>query len=120
MIVRVWKASATPEGARRYAEHFDGAVLPELRGLDGCRAAYLLTRESGGQVEIQVNTYWESMETIRAFAGDDLGHAVVEPAAQAALTDYDRMVTHFTVVESWPGEGPGPAPSNFDSGQPSG
>lgn len=27
MIARAWKASATPEGARRYAEHVDGAAL---------------------------------------------------------------------------------------------
>jgi heme-degrading monooxygenase HmoA len=102
MIARAWKATATPEGARRYAEHFDGAVLPELRKLDGCRSAQLLTRESGGQVEIEVISYWDSLETIRAFAGDDLEHAVVEPAAQAALTDFERTVTHFTVTRTWP------------------
>ncbi|MEV0622987.1 antibiotic biosynthesis monooxygenase [Nonomuraea sp. NPDC050404] len=102
MIARVWKATATPDGARRYAEHFDGAVLPELRDLPGCRAAHLLTRESGDQVAIEVITYWESLETIRAFAGDDLGHAVVEPAARAALTDFERTVTHFTVARTWP------------------
>ncbi|MEV0316442.1 hypothetical protein [Nonomuraea fuscirosea] len=98
MIARAWKASATPEGARRYAEHFDGAVLPELRRQGGCRAAYLLTRESGELVEIQVITHWESLETIRAFAGDDLDHAVVEPAARAVLTDFERTVAHFTVT----------------------
>lgn len=40
-------------------------------------------------------TEWASWEAIRAFAGDDPGHAVVEPDAQEMLLDYDRTVEHF-------------------------
>ncbi len=41
---------------------------------------------------------WDSLEAITRFAGANLDHAVVEPAAQAALASYDPTVTHHTVV----------------------
>jgi len=99
MIVRIWRATATAEGAKRYRQHFEGNVLPELRGIDGFQKAYLLTREHEGVADIEVHTLWQSIEAIHAFAGPDLEAAVVEPQAQAVLTSYDRTVAHFTAIE---------------------
>jgi len=39
------------------------------------------------------------MDAIRAFAGDDVENAVVEPEAVAALTTFDRTVQHYEVVQ---------------------
>jgi hypothetical protein len=44
-----------------------------------------------------VLTLWDSLEAIRRFAGANLEHAVVEPAAQAVLEAYDPTVTHHSV-----------------------
>jgi len=99
MIVRIWLATATAEGAKRYRQHFEGNVLPELKSLAGFLKAYLLTRQHDGVVEIEVHTLWQSLEAIRAFAGPDPESAVVEPQAQAVLTSYDRTVTHFAAIE---------------------
>ena len=41
-----------------------------------------------------VQTRWADMESVRAFAGEDLDVAVVPPAAQAVLTRYDQRVEH--------------------------
>ncbi|WP_214326365.1 antibiotic biosynthesis monooxygenase family protein [Nonomuraea sediminis] len=98
MIARIWRATATPSGAGAYQAHFDEAVLPALRGTDGFVRAHLLRREAGPIIEIQVITWWESLDKIRNFAGAALGTAVVEPAARAALTDYDTTVTHYEVT----------------------
>ncbi|SFQ25351.1 antibiotic biosynthesis monooxygenase [Actinomadura madurae] len=100
MIARIWRATATPEGAESYREHFADAVLPALRHLDGHRGAYLLRRDADGQVELEVMTLWDSLDAIKAFAGADMSTAVVEPEAQAALLTYDRTVTHQTVALS--------------------
>ncbi|GIH93365.1 antibiotic biosynthesis monooxygenase family protein [Planobispora siamensis] len=97
MIARIWCATATPEGADAYERHFAQSVLPALRGVAGHRGAYLLRRD-GSHVEIQVVTLWESPDAIRDFAGPEITAAVVEPEARAVLIDYDRTVTHHTVV----------------------
>jgi heme-degrading monooxygenase HmoA len=99
MIVRIWRASATAEGAQGYRQHFEGNVLPELKSLAGFLKAYLLTREHDGVVEIEVHTQWQSLGAIRAFAGSNLESAVVEPQAQVVLTNYDTTVTHFAATE---------------------
>ena len=99
MIVRIWRAAATVDGAKGYRQHFERNVMPELRGINGFQKAYLLTREHDGMVDVEVHTLWQSLEAIRAFAGPDLEAAVVEPQAQEALTSYDSTVTHFTAIE---------------------
>ena len=99
MVVRIWKATATDDGARDYQRHFELNVMPELRTLAGFRKAYLLKRVRNGAVEIEVHTLWESLEAISAFAAPDIEAAVVEPQAQAALVSYDTTVTHFTALE---------------------
>lgn len=105
MIARIWRAQATGPGAEAYQRHFTGAVLPELQGIAGFCGAYLLLERSGEGVGIQVISLWVGMEAVGRFAGDDPGVAVVEPAAQAVLTAYDRTVTHHEVAVAPP---PGP------------
>jgi heme-degrading monooxygenase HmoA len=98
VIVRAFHATATADGADTYHQHFTRSVLPDLQRIDGYHGAYLLRRDRDRHVELQVLTLWESLEAISRFAGPDLEHAVVEPAAQAALASYDPTVTHHTVV----------------------
>ena len=100
MIVRTWSATADPAGAGNYSRYFDGTLLPELRKLRGFNGAYLLSRDLGedGTVELTAHTFWESAETIRAFAGSDISVSVVEPEAQAMLLDFDRTAAHRSVV----------------------
>jgi heme-degrading monooxygenase HmoA len=98
VIVRAFHATATAGGADAYREHFTRSVLPALQRIDGYQGAYLLRRDHDRHVELQVLTLWDSLEAITRFAGANLDHAVVEPAAQAALASYDPTVTHHTVV----------------------
>ncbi|MET8161002.1 antibiotic biosynthesis monooxygenase [Sphaerisporangium sp. NPDC005289] len=98
MIARIWRATATTEGAEAYRRHFTQAVIPELSGIEGHRGAYLLNRDRDGQVEIEVITLWASMDAVRDFAAPDVDAAVVEPEAQKVLTAFDPTVTHHTVI----------------------
>jgi len=98
MIAREWRAWATPDNAPSYERHFREAVLPHLRAIPGCVGAHLLKREAGGEVELVAVTYYVSLEAVRAFAGDDLERAVVEPAARAVLARFDERCRHFEIV----------------------
>lgn len=98
MIVREWRAWATPDNYVLYEQHFREAVLPHLRDIPGCLNAHLLRRDAGDEVEIVAVSYYESLEAIRAFAGDDLERAVVEPAARAVLSRFDERCRHYEVV----------------------
>jgi hypothetical protein len=99
-IARTWSATADATGAENYSRYFDGTLLPQLRELPGFAGACLLRRDLGedGTVELTAHTFWESAEAIRAFAGDDITVAIVEPEAQAMLTDFDRTAAHRRVA----------------------
>jgi heme-degrading monooxygenase HmoA len=100
LTVRTWSARADAEGAGNYTRYFTGTLLPELRKLPGFEGAYLLRRDldGDGTVELTAHTFWESPEAIRAFAGDDITAAIVEPQARAMLLDFDPTATHRSVA----------------------
>ena len=99
-IVRTWSATAGATGAGDYGRYFDVTLLPQLRELPGFAGACLLRRDldEDGTVELTAHTFWESLEAIRAFAGDDITAAVVEPEARRMLLDFDRTAAHRSVV----------------------
>jgi heme-degrading monooxygenase HmoA len=72
--------------------------LPTVRKVDGYAGAMLLERETSDMVEIIVITLWQSLDSIRGFAGGDLEEAVVADEAASLLTQFDQRVQHFEVV----------------------
>jgi len=100
VIVRTWSARATEAGAESYRNYFSTTLLPELTTLDGFVGALLLSRPVDGLVELTAHTTWESLTAIRAFAGDDVTTAKVEPEALVMLADSDPAVVHRTVLVS--------------------
>ncbi len=98
MIVRTWSARATADGAKKYITHFRRKVLPQLQRIGGYRDALLLRRGDNEEAELQVLTFWNSMVSIRQFAGSDLDRAVVDDEAEVVLKDFDSQVAHFDVV----------------------
>ncbi len=99
MIVREWRGRATASNTAAYRKHFRENVLADLRDVQGFAGASLCERELDGEVEFLVLTRWTSMDAIRGFAGDDVGRAVVEPEARAALDSFDDHVSHYEVIE---------------------
>jgi len=105
LTVRTWSARAGAEGAGNYRRYFTSTLLPELRKLPGFQGAYLLRRDldGNGTVELTAHTFWESPAAIRAFAGDDITVAIIEPQARAMLLDFDCTATHRSVAAHAPG-----------------
>jgi hypothetical protein len=73
-------------------------LASKLDQLPGFSLALLLARNDGGLVELTAHTIWESLDAIRAFAGDDITTAVVEPEARVVLRDSDPTVVHRDVL----------------------
>ena len=101
MIARRWRGWADkPASADAYLGHFDKTVRPKLEGTAGFVDATLeRVEEDGARIEIVVVTRWTSLDAIRAFAGDALDTAVVEPEAQSMLSECDRRVHHIELAE---------------------
>jgi heme-degrading monooxygenase HmoA len=100
MIIREWRARATPDMSDAYPRHFRERVVPELRTIPGFVGADLCRRLFSEGCEFLVLTRWRSMEAIRAFSGDDVDKAVVDPDAAAALVDFEKSVLHYEAIDT--------------------
>jgi heme-degrading monooxygenase HmoA len=97
VIARIWSARTTRDRAAEYADYLR-QLFKTLHGLDGFERAMLLEREVDGRVEVQVITFWRSLDAIRAFSGPDLEAAVVSTTAAGMLIEYDRRVRHYEIA----------------------
>ena len=101
MIARTWRGTAgSGEHGVAYERHFTRNVVPQLEALPGHRGAYLLRREHDGKVEFLAMTLWDSIDSIRAFAGASPNVAMVDPEARAVLTEFDEFVAHYDIAHS--------------------
>jgi heme-degrading monooxygenase HmoA len=98
MIARFWRGWATPRNAELYRQHFRANVRPHIETLPGFRRCFLLERNDNGEVEFLAVTHWESLESIKAFAGDDVSVAKVEPQARAVLSRFETTATHYEIT----------------------
>jgi heme-degrading monooxygenase HmoA len=100
VIARIWHGWAAPENADAYEAFLRAEMFPAMSRLDGYRGVYLLRREDGAEVEFITVTLWESLDAIKAFAGDDYETAVVRPEARAVLSRFDARSVHYEVRQA--------------------
>jgi mannose-6-phosphate isomerase-like protein (cupin superfamily) len=100
VIARRWTARAAgPEQADAYFAHFEGTVRPQLESTAGFLGASTERMQHESETEIVVVTRWESMDAIRAFAGENAERSVVEPEARAVLAKFDERVRHIDLAD---------------------
>jgi heme-degrading monooxygenase HmoA len=100
MIGRLWHGWTSHENADAYERLLRTEVLPGIHRVRGYMGAYLLRRDApdGEGVEFVTLTCFESLDAVRAFAGQDYEKAVVPPAARKLLSRFDARSAHYTIV----------------------
>lgn len=98
MITRLWYGWTSRENADAYENYLRTEVLPGIHRVKGYRGAQLLRREDGAEVAFVTLTYFDSLEAVREFAGENYETAVVPPKAQQLLSHYDARAIHYDSV----------------------
>ena len=86
------------EDAAAYADYIANTGMAEYRSIPGNQGAWMLRRDNGDRSEIITFSLWNSRESIRAFAGDDIEKAVFYPEDDRFLIERDLTVSHYEVV----------------------
>jgi hypothetical protein len=102
MISRVWHGYTTLENADTYEnllkeEIFTGIADREIAGYKGIQ---LFRRNMGEEEEFVTVMWFESLDAVKVFAGEDYEACVVPPAARAILKRFDERSQHYTVKAS--------------------
>ena len=105
MICRIWHGWTTKSNADAYERLLRDEIFAGIqhRGLAGFKGIDLLRREVDGETEFVTIMWFDSVEAVAAFAGDDYEVAVVPPAARALLARFDSRSVHYSVKERRPG-----------------
>jgi hypothetical protein len=64
----------------------------------------LLRRDLGSEVEFITIMWFEDLDSVRTFAGEDYEAAVVPPKARAVLSRFDERSQHYEIRERLRGE----------------
>ncbi len=101
MIARVWHGWTRPENAAAYERLLKREIFPaiEARGVTGYRGIDLLRREHEDEVEFVTIMWFDDLEAVRRFAGEEYERAYVLPKASALLSRFDERSGHFEVRE---------------------
>ena len=101
MICRVWRGWTTPENADAYERVVRGQVIPgiEERRIPGFLSIDLVRRERDDDVEFMTIMWFESLDSVRSFMGEDYETAHVPAEARAVLSDFDGRSAHYEVLD---------------------
>jgi antibiotic biosynthesis monooxygenase (ABM) superfamily enzyme len=97
MISRLWHGYTTPTNADAYESLLKAEIFIGIsnRQLNGYRGIQLFRRTIGTEVEFITVMWFDSLEAVRSFAGDDYEAAVVPPKARVLLSRFDERSQHY-------------------------
>src|SRR6185369_2328405 len=98
MIARTWRGVTKAEDADTYLAYLHETGFSAYRATPGNRGVLALRRIKDDRAEFLLVTLWESTESIRRFAGEEIDRAVFYPEDDRYLVDRDLHVTHYEVV----------------------
>lgn len=101
MISRIWHGYTTPQNADTYENLLKEEIFVGIKGrnIQGFREIQLFRRNLREEVEFITVMWFDSLEAVRIFAGEDYEAAVVPPKARAVLSHFDARSQHYEVRE---------------------
>jgi heme-degrading monooxygenase HmoA len=102
VIARTWTGVVRRADADAYAGYIRDTGFAEYGRTTGNRGAWMLRRDDGDRTEFITLSLWDSVDAIKAFAGEDIEAAVLYPEDERYLIDGESRVTHYEVVDQVP------------------
>lgn len=101
MIGRIWHGYTTLENADVYENLLKDEIFIGIhdRTITGFQEIQLFRRDLTNEVEFITIMWFDSVEAIKAFAGDDYEVAVVPSKARAILSRFDERSQHYEIRE---------------------
>lgn len=100
MIARIWHGRTLAAKAGEYAEYLSKTGVADYQATEGNRGVHVLRRTDGEQTHFLILTFWDSVEAIQRFAGEDFEKARYYPEDEEYLLEFEEKVTHYEVIFS--------------------
>ncbi len=98
MIVRTWHGTVPTSKSEAYRNFLNERAIPDYQSVKGNLGVYILERHEGEVTHFITLTFWDSLETIRGFAGDEIEVAKYYDEDQDFLIEFEPNALHYEVV----------------------
>lgn len=100
MIARIWHGKTSLANFEPYAEVLKKLGIPDYKSTPGFIKLSFLKRIHAGEGHFVLITYWENLEAIKNFAGEDYEKAKYYPEDVDFLLEFEATVAHYDVFAS--------------------
>jgi heme-degrading monooxygenase HmoA len=84
--------------AKAYREFVTARAIPDYQSVKGNISVHILERAEGDVTHFITMTFWEGLDAIKGFAGEDVEKAKYYPEDSAFLLELEPTVVHYEVV----------------------
>ncbi len=98
MIARAWHGRVPAAKADAYESYLHRTGLADLAATQGNRGLLLLRRTEGDVTHFLLTSFWDSVESIKRFAGEDYARARYYDEDDDFLLEREPLVAHYDVV----------------------
>lgn len=94
MIARIWHDRTPVAKADEYLELLKRLAIPDYQRTTGFKALTFLRQVLKNEAHFTLITYWENLEVIKNFAGEDFEKAKYYPEDKDFLLEFEEKVQH--------------------------
>jgi heme-degrading monooxygenase HmoA len=97
MIARIWHGRTKIEDFEEYTEFMKSRAIPDYQKTEGFVKLTFLRKVDGNVGHFKLITFWENLEVIKNFAGEDFEKTKYYPEDAKYLLEFEEKVTHYEV-----------------------
>ena len=98
LLTRMWHGRVPTAKAKAYREFLNERAIPDYQSVEGNAGVYILERNEGDVTHFITLTFWDSVDSIRGFAGDESEVAKYYAEDREFLLEFEPTVVHYRVV----------------------
>jgi heme-degrading monooxygenase HmoA len=97
MIARIWCGRTKVEDYEEYTEFMKVKAIPDYENTKSFIKLTFLRNSVDNIGHFTLITFWENLEVIKNFAGEDFEKAKYYPEDNKFLLEFEEKVTHYEV-----------------------
>jgi len=100
MILRIWNGYTTKQNAAAYERLVTTEVIPAIANKDivGYHRIQLLRKELEGETQFTTIMWFDNIDAVKAFVGEDYETVYVPDNARKILSRFDQKSSHHEMI----------------------
>jgi heme-degrading monooxygenase HmoA len=94
----MWHGRVPASKTMAYREFLNTRAIPDYQSVEGNISVHILERKEGDITHFITLTFWKDIDSIKAFAGEDIDTAKYYPEDKDFLLEFEPKVVHYEVV----------------------